>query len=331
MPTMQCFESEPLRLASGESLGTITVAYETWGTLNAEKSNAVLLCHTLTADSHAAGEDGWWDAYIGPKKAIDTTQYYVICSNVLGSCKGSTGPTSNTFPVITIEDMVAVQQALIQELGIQQLAAVIGGSMGGMQALTWSLSYPDAVRQCISIACTSRLSTQALAFNAIGRQAILNHQRDGLILARMLGHTTYLSDHLLADRFGRELQDNKTDYSYEFLNDFQIESYLHYQGTKFKNNFDPYSYQYLSKAISYFDIEHRYGTLNTAFSHTSAQYFFIAISSDWLYPPSESKRMVQALVELGKPVRYATLHSPYGHDGFLLPNEQLSHLLRSAL
>jgi len=331
MPTMQCFESEPLRLASGESLGNITVAYETWGTLNAEKSNAILLCHTLTADSHAAGPDGWWDDYVGPHKAIDTTRYYVLCTNVLGSCKGSTGPTSDAFPVITIEDMVAVQHACIQQLGIEQLAAVIGGSMGGMQALTWSLCYPDALRLCIPIACTSRLSTQALAFNAIGRQAILNHQRDGLVLARMLGHTTYLSGDLLADRFGRDLQDAKPDYSYNFINDFQIESYLHYQGTKFKDQFDPYSYQYLSKAISYFDLDRRYGDLKTAFANTTAQHFFIAISSDWLYPVSESKRMVQALVELGKPVRYATLHSPYGHDGFLLANEQLSQLLRSAL
>ena len=346
MPTVAslAFTSvEPLSLESGQTLGPITLAYETYGSLNASHSNAILVCHALSGDAHAAFQHesdptymGWWDSFIGPGKALDTDHYCIICSNVIGGCKGSTGPASinpatgtaygTTFPIITISDMVKAQKRLMDHLGISQLLMVIGGSMGGMQAMTWAIDFPDSVRSCVPIATTSKLSPQALAFDIVGQNAIMTNPEKGLPLARMIGHITYLSNESMALKFGRKLQE-KTDYSYDFSTDFQIESYLKYQGEKFVDRFDANSYLYITKAIDYFDLSKKHGSLEQAFAHTQAKFLVSAISSDWLYQPHESREIVHALMRLNKPVTYIELDSPYGHDAFLMDNDKLAQAI----
>ena len=357
-----CFDAaSPMTLASGQTLGPVVVAYETYGALSPAKDNAILLCHALSGDSHAAGVYdnqpdyiGWWDHYVGPGKTIDTNRFFVVSSNVIAGCKGSTGPSSlnpNTgipyamrFPVITVGDMVQAQAALLDRLGINKLYAVIGGSMGGMQALEWGIMYPNRVDKIIPIASTSKLSPQAISFDAVGRNAIISDQNwaegdyylnpkwpeKGLSIARMIGHITYLSEASMMIKFGRNLQE-KTDYGYDFSTDFQVESYLKYQGEKFVSRFDANAYLYLTKALSYFDLEKKYGSLEAAFSKTTCQFLILAINSDWLYPPKQSKEIVKALMKQGKRVTYSVLDSPYGHDAFLLKNERLEQLLEAFL
>ncbi|MGE4170097.1 MAG: homoserine O-acetyltransferase [Candidatus Margulisiibacteriota bacterium] len=344
--------SAPLILESGQTLSPVTIAYETYGELNADKTNAILICHAFSGDAHVS-EGGWWDAMVGPGKPLDTDRYFVVCSNVLGGCKGTTGPASVnpetgqpyalSFPVVTIGDMVTVQKALIDHLGITRLKLVIGGSMGGMQALEWAIKYPNSVAACVPIASTPRLSPQALAFDAVGRSAITADPKwdngtyygqsspvHGLAIARMIGHITYLSDESMSLKFGRKLQ-QKNDYGYDMTTDFEVESYLKYQGDKFVGKFDPNSYLYLTKAISYFDLEKKYGSLEAAFSRCLAKFLVVSISSDWLYTPKQSKDVVKVLMKLGKAVTYADVQSPFGHDAFLIDNPQLFELVRSYL
>jgi len=356
-----CEPPNELILESGDQLGPITIAYETYGTLAPDKSNAILVCHALSGDAHVAfahADDpkytGWWEHYVGPAKAIDTNLYYVICSNVIGGCKGSTGPNSINpktkkpyginFPVITISDMVHAQKLLVDALQIPKLLAVVGGSMGGMQVLEWAIQYPDQVASAIVIASTPCVSTKSVAFDAVGRNAIFSDPNwkkgnyydqaalpeTGLATARMIGHITYLSDEALDTKFGRKLQ-SRADYGYDFDTDFQIESYLQYQGNKFVYRFDANSYLYLTKAISYFDLPKKYGSLEKALSSVLAKFLVISIKSDWLYPPKQSKELVKSLLKLNKEVTYFECDSSYGHDAFLLPNEQLFELFHHFL
>ena len=347
-------------LESGKKLGPITVAYETYGTLNEDRSNAVLVAHALSGDAHAAGrhhpEDahpGWWDNMIGPGKAFDTRRYFVISSNFIGGCKGSTGPSSINsstgrpygldFPMITVSDMVKVQKALVDHLGIESILAVAGGSLGGMQALEWSLAYPGSVRSVISIASTSRLSDQGIAFNEVGRNAITSDPNwnggdyygreipaGGLAIARMVGHITYLSDEVMGMKFGRRLQD-KESYGYDFSTDFAVESYLKYQGDKFVERFDANSYLYITKAMDYFDINGRYGSLADVFSRVTSKFLVLSFTSDWLFPSYQSKEIVKALMANDKDVSYCEIRSAYGHDAFLLETEQQTRLISSFL
>ncbi len=334
----RCFEPPyELDLESGQRLGPINLAYETYGKLDHSKSNAILVCHALSGDAKVTD---WWGAYVGPNKAIDTNRYFVICINTIGSCYGSTGPTSvdpktgkpygTTFPVITVTDMVRSQKALIDHLGISRLKAVIGASMGGMQALEWAIHYPDQVAACVPIATSAYLAPQALAFNAVGRFAITSDRNIGLSIARMIGHITYLSNESIALKFGRRLQ-KKEHYSYDFSEEFEIESYLKYQGDKFVNRFDPDTYLYLSKAMSYFDLVKEYGSLKKAFGKVQAKFLVMSISSDWIYPSKQSKEIVKTLMNLNKEVTYCELDSPYGHDAFLLENDQLSGVIANFL
>ncbi len=352
------FLPNPLVLESGQTLGPITIAYETYGTLNPQKNNAILICHALSGDAHVAfGHEqnheyiGWWDFMVGPGKPIDTNRYFVVCSNVIGGCKGSTGPSSinpetqqpygASFPVITIGDMVHAQKKLLDYLGIVELKMVIGGSMGGMQALEWAILYPDLIKSCVPVASTTKLSPQALAFDVVGQQAIMvdpkwqhGHYADppekGLSIARMIGHITYLSDEAMHEKFGRKLQ-KKMDYGYDFSTDFQIESYLKYQGDKFVNRFDANSYLYITKAIDYFDLGKKYGNLDKAFQNSKSKFLVISITTDWLYRPSESKTLVHTLMRLNKPVTYAELDLPFGHDGFLIENDAIKDCVSSFL
>ncbi|WP_406661930.1 homoserine O-acetyltransferase [Methanolobus sp. ZRKC3] len=345
-------------LVSGKTLSDVTLAYETYGNLNTNKSNAILVCHSLTGDAHAAGwhEDdskpGWWDTLIGPGKALDTDRYFVICSNVLGGCKGTTGPSSINpesgrqygldFPVITIADMVNAQKELIDHFGIQQLFALIGGSMGGVQVLQWTTAYPNMVAKAIAIATTPRSSPQQIAFNEVARIAIISDQKwnkgdyysgeppiHGLALARMIGHITYLSDDSMHQKFGRRLQDKK-DYDFDLGFDFEVESYLHYQGKSFTKRFDANSYLYITKALDYFDLS-KNGSLKEGLSDVEASLLVIAVSSDWLYPPYQSRELVDALNVNNKEVAYREIESNYGHDAFLLESGQLNYIVSSFL
>ena len=347
-------------LECGRKLGPITLAYETYGELSPAKDNAVLILHALSGNAHAAGfnhayerEPGWWDIMIGPGKAFDTRQYFVICANVIGGCKGSTGPSSidpqtgrpyaMTFPIVTIRDMVDTQKVLLDHLGIDQLLCVVGGSMGGMQVLQWVVSYPEKVRLAIPIATTSKLSAQAIAFDEVGRQAIQSdpHWRDGdyygkpaprrgLSIARMIGHITYLSERSMHQKFGRRLQD-KSEYGYNFLADFQVESYLRYKGDHFVNRFDANSYLYISKAMDYFDLAQTHGTLEQALSAVQAKFLVISFSSDWLFPSHQSKAIVGALRRVGAQAIYTEIQTDYGHDAFLLESAQLTSLIGNFL
>ncbi len=351
---------EPLLLESGRRLGPVTVRYETYGALNEDRSNAILVLHAFSGDAHAAGytsesdkRPGWWDTMIGPGRAFDTDRYFVICSNVLGGCRGTTGPGSTdpstgrpyglSFPVITLEDMVNVEYRLVRHLGIDRLLAVAGGSMGGMQALQWSVSYPDAVAGVIVLASTARLSAQGIAFNAVGRNAITSDTRwnngdyygkeppaRGLSIARMVGHITYLSDASMHEKFGRRLQERE-QFGFDFSDQFEVESYLEYQGGNFVDRFDANTYLYLSKAIDYFDLGGKYGSLESAFAGVRSKFLVVSYSSDWLYPSYQSKEIVVALMRNRKDVSYTELDCPYGHDSFLLETERQRPLLASFL
>ena len=344
---------DELELECGQKLGPITLAYETYGTLSAARDNAVLICHALSGDAHVAGyhapddrKPGWWDLYIGPGKAIDTTKYFVICSNIIGGCKGSTGPSSANpatgrpwglkFPIVTISDMVRAQAALLDHLGIERLLMVTGGSMGGFQALEWAVRYPERVASAIPIATAARLSAQGIAFNEVGRQAIMADPNwrggdydgkegplAGLAIARMIGHITYLSDEQMHAKFGRRLQD-RARFGYGFATEFEVESYLRYQGDRFVRRFDANSYLYITKSMDYFDLPARFGSLVEAFQGVRAEFLVVSISSDWLFPTYQSKEIVKALKASGVPTTFVELDSPYGHDAFFLPNERLS-------
>ena len=359
--TVTLFEPpDVLRLECGRSLGPIQVAYETYGTLSPARDNAVLICHALSGDAHVAGyhdpndrKPGWWDMMVGPGKGIDTNRYFVICSNVLGGCKGTTGPSSINpatgrpwgleFPVVTIEDMVKVQKRLVEHLGISRLLAVVGGSMGGAQVLEWTVRYPDCVVAAIPIATTPRLNAQSIAFDAVGRNAILadpnfrNGQYHGgpgpdrgLAIARMVGHITYLSEQGMHEKFGRELR-YADRYSYDFGSEFSVETYLDHQGRTFVERFDANSYLYITKAMDYFDLTARYGTLEAAFRNVQARFLVISFSSDWLFTPQQSRQIVDALLANRKHVTYCDINSPYGHDAFLLEPEVLGRLISGFL
>lgn len=353
-------ETDPMRLDSGETLGPITLAYETYGHLNAERNNAILICHALSGDAHAAGlspdgKIGWWDDCVGPGKAFDTNKFLVICSNVIGGCQGSTGPSSINprtgapyalgFPVITIADMVRAQRHLIDQLGIQTLLAVAGGSMGGMQALQWAVSYPERVRAALPLATTARHSPMLIAFSEVGRQAIYadphwrngNYYTDGarpntgLALARMIGHITYLSEESMHQKFGRRLE-GREHFGYEFDTEFAVESYLRYKGNRFTERFDANSYLYITKAMDYFDLANGHGSLARAFEKCATIMFLVvSFTSDWLYPTYHSKEMVSALTTIGADVTYCNLQSTWGHDAFLLEVETMTRLISDFL
>ncbi|UCD27718.1 MAG: homoserine O-acetyltransferase [Planctomycetota bacterium] len=349
-----------LKLECGQTLGPIEVAYETYGQLNQAHDNAIMICHALSGDAHVAGyhskddyKPGWWDIMIGPGKGIDTNKYFVLCSNILGGCKGTTGPSSINpktgkpwgldFPVITIEDMVKVQKRLIEYLGIEKLLAVIGGSMGGMQVLEWAARYPDSMVAVMPIATTARLNAQSIAFDAVGRNAVLadpNFQNGqyhnstgpdrGLAIARMVGHITYLSEQGMHVKFGRELRDAKT-YSYDFGSEFSVETYLDYQGRAFVERFDANSYLYITKAMDYYDLAAKHGSLEEAFRNVTARFLVMSFTSDWLFTPQQSRQIVDALLETGKNVSYSDINSCYGHDAFLLEPELQGRLISGFL
>lgn len=346
----------PLMLRCGKHLGPIDVAYETYGRLSPEKDNVILICHALSGNAHVAGynspddrKPGWWDVMVGPGKPIDTERYFVICSNVLGGCSGTTGPSEINpatgkpygldFPIITIEDMVHVQKRLLEALDIGHLLAVIGGSMGGMQVLQWAVTYPDVVDAALCIASTTRLNAQSIAFDAVGRNAILNDPNfhsgqyhdctgpnRGLAIARMIGHITYLSELSMRNKFGRQLRTAK-EYQYEFNSEFAVETYLDYQGQTFIERFDANSYLYITKAMDYFDLMREYGTLRLAFTTCRCRFLVASFSSDWLFTPAQSEEIVEALAAEGKDVTYCNIESSYGHDAFLLEAEKLGALI----
>lgn len=347
-----------IELDCGKSLENVTVAYETYGNLNENADNAILIMHALTGDAHACGyhkgdkKAGWWDNMIGSGKAFDTDKYFVICSNILGGCKGTTGPNSINpktgkewgldFPVITIEDTVKVQKELIDRLGIKKLT-VAGGSMGGMQVLEWAIKYPEMVTNSIIIASSARLSAQNIAFNAVGRNAILSDPNfndgnyydkelpeKGLAIARMIGHITYLSDDAMHNKFARKLQD-KDKPNFDFNIEFQVESYLEHQGQTFVNRFDANSYLYITRACDYFDIAQKYSSLEKAFEKSNSKFLIICFSSDWLFPPKQSKEIVNALMKTGKDVSFLEIQSPAGHDAFLLEFEAQTKVIKSFL
>lgn len=349
-------------LENGDRLGPVTIAYETCGRLNREKDNAILILHALSGDAHVAGyndegdtKPGWWDIMVGPGKGIDTDKYFVICSNILGSCMGTTGPSSINpetgkhygldFPVVTIGDMVKAQKALIDFLGIERLLSVVGGSVGGMQVLEWSLRFPEMVVSAIPLATTAKHSALAIAFNEVARQSIMadpnwnngnyygGKKPDlGLAVARMIGHITYLSDESMRMKFGRRLQD-RSDFSFNFDADFQVESYLRYQGRKFVDRFDANSFLYITKAADYFDLEkqHNSGSAVKAFSRAMARFLVVSFTSDWLYPTYQSKAMVKAMKKSGLDVSFCEIEAQWGHDAFLLPVDRLSSLIRGFL
>ncbi len=356
------YPPQEMNLECGRKLGPLTLAYETYGRLNQERSNAVLILHALTGDAHAAGyhsedetQPGWWEVMVGPNKGIDTNKYFVICSNVLGGCMGSTGPSSYKpgsslrygldFPMVTIGDMVQAQMELVLHLGISKLLAVIGGSMGGMQALEWSVRFPHMVESTIPIATTPRHSAMAIAFNEVARQAIMKdpnwHHGDyyqgpqpvhGQAVARMIGHVTYLSDLALRKKFDRRLQD-RGEPTFDFSTDFQVGSYLQHQGEKFVHRFDANSLLYLTKATDYFNLadSHGNGSLVHAFSQAQADFLVVSFSSDWLYPTPQSRSMVQAMKKNNLEVNFCEIQIDYGHDSFLVQNPRLTQLVSSFL
>jgi len=334
-----------LALDCGDTLRDVTVAYESYGSLNRERTNAILILHAFTGDAHAAGIDpegkpGWWANMIGPAKAFDTDRYFVLCSNILGGCRGTTGPSSINpetgkpyglrFPVITVRDIVRLQKALVDHLGIPKLLAVAGGSMGGMQALEWVVSYPDMVEACLPIATTARHSAQQIAFNETGRQAIVADPdfnggdyydgpppARGLAVARMVGHITYMSDESMREKFGRRLR-NRESLSFGFDIDFEVESYLRYRGSQFVGRFDANSYLYITKAMDYFDLANGAPSLAAALEKVLSRFLVISFTSDWLYPSYQSLEIVNALRSRNHDVTYCELSSSYGHDAFLV-------------
>lgn len=351
-------ESAPLRLECQQDLGPFQIAYQTYGTLNADRSNAILVCHALTGDQHVANDHpvtkrpGWWSIMIGPGKPIDTDRYFVICPNILGGCMGTTGPASTNprtgkpwgldFPVITIRDMVAAQARLIDHLGIDQLFAVVGGSMGGMQVLEWAARYKDRVFAAIPIATAAWHSAQNIAFHEVGRQAVMadpewrqgkyleqgSVPRNGLAVARMAAHITYLSEEALQRKFGRNLQ-GRSAKTFSFAADFQVESYLRHQGSTFVDRFDANSYLYITRAMDYFDLAAERGdVLANAFRGTRTRFCVVSFTSDWLYPTRESKEIVQALNAVAANVSFVEVESDKGHDAFLLDEPELFAAVR---
>jgi homoserine O-acetyltransferase len=357
---------DALQLQSGASVRDYTLAYETYGTLNADRSNAVLVCHALNASHHVAGvyegqdkSEGWWDNMIGPGKPVDTNHFFVIGVNNLGSCFGSTGPMHThpdtgkvygaDFPVVTVEDWVNAQALLLDRLGITQLAAVLGGSLGGMQALSWTLQYPDRVRHAVVVASAPNLTAENIAFNEVARRAIVTDPdfhgghfyehgvvpQRGLRIARMVGHITYLSDDVMNEKFGRELRDavvgSATGYKYSTQDvEFQIESYLRYQGDKFSEYFDANTYLLITRALDYFDPARTYGgDLSAAFARTAAKFLLVSFTTDWRFSPARSREMVQALLNNQRDVSYAEIDAPHGHDAFLLDDERYMNVVRS--
>lgn len=350
---------EPLPLQSGAALADYTLVYETYGTLNADRSNAVLVCHALNASHHVAGSyegkpksEGWWNNMVGPGKPLDTDRFFVIGVNNLGSCFGSTGPMHNnpatgkpygaSFPVVTVEDWVHAQARLADRLGIQKFAAVMGGSLGGMQALAWSMLYPTRIAHSLVIASTPKLSAQNIAFNDVARQAILTdpdyHDGDfyahgvvpkrGLRVARMIGHITYLSDDDMAEKFGRDLRN--ADYQFGYGVDFEIESYLRYQGDKFSEYFDANTYLLITKALDYFDPARTHdGELDAALANTQAEFLVVSFTTDWRFAPDRSREIVQALVNNQRRVTYAEIDAPHGHDAFLLDDARYMSVVRA--
>ncbi len=350
--------TDPLPLKSSQSFAPYELVYETYGDLNAARDNAVLICHALNASHHVAGypqDDpgniGWWDNMVGPGKPVDTNRFYVIGVNNLGSCFGSTGPATinpatgkpygASFPVITVEDWVNAQARLADRLGIQQFAAVMGGSLGGMQALQWAIAYPDRIRHAVVIASTPRLSAQNIAFNDVARRAIVNDPdfhggnyyamntvpRLGLSVARMIGHITYLSDDDMAEKFGRQLRGGE-HYRFGFDVEFEIESYLRYQGEKFSTYFDANTYLLITRALDYFDpAKDCQGDLAAALSSIRAQSLLISFSTDWRFPPERSREIVEALLAQKKSVTYAEIDAPHGHDAFLMDDPRYHHLV----
>ena len=346
----QIVRFDSISLDGGTTLAPVDVAYETYGELNAAKSNAILVLHAFSGDAHAAGTDkdtgntGWWDNMIGPGKGFDTDKYYVISSNVLGGCRGTTGPISinpatgcpfaMSFPAVTIQDMVRLQKMLIDRLGIKKLLSVSGGSMGAMQALQWAVAYPDAIASAIPIAGTARHSPQQIAFNEVGRQAIMadpdwndgnyyGHRPParGLSVARMVGHITYMSDASMREKFGRRLRDQ---------NQFEVESYLRYRGSQFVDRFDANSYLYITKAMDYFDLTNGH-SLSATFEGVEARFLVISFTSDWLYPSYQSLEVVRALRGRNCDVAYCELPSNYGHDAFLVNVTEQADLVRGFL
>ncbi len=351
--------TEPLPLKSGAQLDAYSLTYETYGTLNAERSNAVLICHALNASHHVAGSYadapknlGWWDNMIGPGKPLDTNRFFVIGVNNLGSCFGSTGPSSINpasgkqwgadFPVVTVEDWVNSQARLADALGIEAFAAVMGGSLGGMQALQWSIAFPERIRHALVIASTPKLSAQNIAFNDVARQAIITDPdfhgghyyehgvvpRNGLRVARMLGHITFLSDDDMAEKFGRVLRSG--NYGFDFEVDFEIESYLRYQGDKFSDYFDANTYLRIPKALDYFDPARDYGDdLTRALAHAQAKFLVVSFTTDWGFSPTRSHEIMQALLNNKHAVSYAEIDAPHGHDAFLLDDARYHNVVRS--
>ena len=338
-------------MESSEKLGPITLAYETYGKLNPQKSNAILILHALTGDAHAAGAGGWWENLIGPGKGIDTDKYFVVCSNVLGGCKGSTGPESINpktakpygldFPLISICDIVQAQKHIIDHLGIEKLLAVVGGSMGGMQVLQWMVSYPHKICSAIPIATTLKHTPQQIAFNEVGRQAVMSDPdwrngdyygqsppAKGLAVARMIGHITYMSDASMTEKFGRKTRVDKEPF--KFSADYEVEGYLRYRGDNFVKRFDANSYLYLTKAIDNFNLLNDH-PLNTVFKGLKAKVLVLAFKSDWLYPAYQSQEIVKACKLAGVEASYCELNSTYGHDAFLLEIKQETQLVGNFL
>ena len=364
-PQSMTFEA-PLPLQSGASIRGYSLSYETYGTLNADKSNTVLICHALNASHHVAGvyadqanNVGWWDNMIGPGKSLDTNQFFVIGVNNLGSCFGSTGPMhvnpdtgrvyGADFPVVTVEDWVSAQARLLDALGIEQLAAVMGGSLGGMQALSWTLQYPERVKHAVVVASAPNLNAENIAFNEVARRAIVTdpdfHEghfyehgvvpKRGLRIARMIGHITYLSDDVMNEKFGRELREavthNATGYKYSTQEvEFQIESYLRYQGDKFSEYFDANTYLLITRALDYFDPARAFGgDLSAALARASCQFLLVSFSTDWRFSPARSREMVKALLDNRRDVSYAEIDAPHGHDAFLLDDARYLNVVRS--
>ncbi|SCW63357.1 homoserine O-acetyltransferase [Sphingobium faniae] len=352
----------PLRLDSGAMLGPVDIAYETYGAMNADRSNVILICHALTGDQYVAsdhpltGKPGWWWRMVGEGKPVDPARHFIVCANVIGSCLGSSGPASvdpvtgaphaMRFPVITIADMVRAQAMLLDHLGVDRLCAVIGGSMGGMQALTWPTLFPDRVESCIVIASTARHSAQNIAFHEVGRQAIMadphwrggDYYADGVVpsaglaVARMAAHITYLSEAGLTEKFGRRLQGRPENpngaKTFGFDADFQVESYLRHQGLSFVERFDANSYLYITRAMDYYDIaEDHGGSLARAFTASKARFCLVSFDTDWLYPTAESRVIVHALNASGAQASFVELSSPFGHDAFLLECPELNRVV----
>jgi homoserine O-acetyltransferase/O-succinyltransferase len=360
-PVVRFGPDRPLKLDAGIELAPFQIAYQTYGTLNPERSNAVLVCHALTGDQHVCnehpltGKAGWWETMVGPGRPIDTDRYFVICPNVIGACMGSTGPASINpatgqpwgldFPVITVRDMVRAQAMLLDHLGIGSLFSIAGGSMGGMQVLQWAASYPERVFSAMPIACATRHSAQNIAFHEVGRQAIMadpdwrqgryfaegTNPRRGLAVARMGAHITYLSDAALHRKFGRRFQDRDNP-TFSFDADFQVESYLRHQGITFVERFDANSYLYLTRAMDYFDLAADHdGVLASAFKETPTRFCVISFTSDWLFPTSDSRAIVHALNAGGARVSFAEIVTDKGHDAFLLDEPELFAIVRGFL